>query len=117
MNVARGSVIRLEIKDDGRFDGHVGCNNYFERLRHSSADRSAGHSETFHADRRPGGEHHSALCMKEAAMVQEAAYLGNFEGTINFSVLQDGSLLRLKKEGGTDVSEHTLFTPGTLDHT
>jgi hypothetical protein len=57
------------------------------------------------------------MCMKEAAMVQEAAYLGNFEGTINFSVLQDGSLLRLKKEGGTDVSEHTLFTPGTLDHT
>jgi heat shock protein HslJ len=33
------------------------------------------------------------MCMKEAAMVQEAAYLANFEATIIFSVLQEGSLL------------------------
>lgn len=121
VDVAEGSVITLEVEGDGRFDGHAGCNSYFGRLELSSVPqiqqlRSAGTLESSLVIDGPVGST-MRMCIQEATMVQEAAYLANFEGTIHFSVSQDSSLLRLKGEEGNVVAEYTLFIPRILDHT
>jgi heat shock protein HslJ len=120
-DIAEGSVITLEIEDDGRFDGNAGCNNYFGRLGSSSELqiqqlRSSGNSKSSLMIEDAVGST-MKMCIQEEIMVQEAAYLSNFEGTILFSVLQDGSLLRLNREGGNVIAEYTLFVPRILEHT
>jgi len=122
VSVAEGSVVTLEIEDDGRFDGNAGCNSYFGRLEAAplsvtrASPRSAGSVEFSLAVDGPVGST-MRMCTEEATMAQEAAYLANFEGTINVNLSQDGSLLRLKAKGGSVVAEYTLFVPRLLDQT
>ena len=110
VDVAEGSTITIEFEDDGRFDGHAGCNNYFGSFGPSSITRSNINSESSLTISGPLGS--TMMMCKKTLMEQEAAYLANLEGTIKFSVSQDGSLLELT-DAQTDivVAEYTLFTP------
>lgn len=118
VDVAEGSTITIEFEDDGRLDGHAGCNDYFGSFGFvpSSITRSNTNSESSLTIAGPLGS--TMMMCEETLMEQEAAYLSNLEGTIKFSVSQDGSLLELTDaERDIVVAEYTLFTPLILDQT
>ena len=108
VDVAADSVITLDVEDDGKFNGGAGCNNYFGSFIAASAARSAADStSSFVVDGRVG----SIRMMCDGLMAQEAAYLANFEGSVNFSVSPDGDALEMKDGTGNMVAEYVPFAP------
>ena len=122
--VAADSVVTLEIEEDGAFDGHAGCNNYFGSFANNfgsfapvstaaSVTRSAAAISSFLIDGPVG----STRMMCEGLMAQEAAYLANFGGTVNFRVFDDGKEMEMTDETGNVVGAFALFTPPILGQT
>lgn len=113
VDVAEDSVITFEIEDDGRFDGHAGCNDYFGKLGPAAVARSAATSVSSFVI---AGSVGRTRRMCEEFRVQEAAYLANFEGEVDFSVSRDGAALEVvDPETGSIVAQYTLFAPPILD--
>lgn len=101
VNTLQTTTITLEFEDDGRLDGHAGCNNYF-----------GGHSDLTESSFTIAGPMGSTMMMCEESIAdQEMAYLSIFEGTIYWIISEDGTSLDFTDAEGATMATYALFNP------